>query len=39
MIFNCQSAKNLNVNYVNNASGLDLHRFNWLDNENRGDKG
>ena len=34
MIFNCGKCKNLNVNYVNNASGLDLHRFNWLDNEN-----
>ena len=34
MIFNCGKCKNLNVNYINNASGLDLHRFNWLDNEN-----
>ena len=34
MIFNCGKCKNLNVNYVNNASGLDLHRFNWLENDN-----
>ena len=34
MLINCSKCKNLNVEYVNNASGLDLHRFNWLDNEN-----
>lgn len=30
MIFNCEKCKALSINYVNNASGLDLHRFNWL---------
>ena len=24
----------MSVEYVNSASGLDLHRFNWLDNDN-----
>ena len=34
MLLNCQKCRNLNIEYVNNASGLDLHRFNWLDNDN-----
>ena len=34
MLINCSKCKNLNVEYVNSASGLDLHRFNWLDNDN-----
>lgn len=33
MLFNCNKCKALSVNYVNNASGLDLHRFNWLDGD------
>ena len=34
MLINCSKCKNLTVEYVNNASGLDLHRFNWLENDN-----
>ena len=34
MLINCSKCKNLSIEYVNKASGLDLHRFNWLDNEN-----
>ena len=30
MLFNSKKCKALSVDYVNNASGLDLHRFNWL---------
>ena len=30
MIFNCDKCKALTPDYVNNASGLDLHRFKWL---------
>ena len=33
MLFNCKKCKKLTVDYVNNASGLDLHRFRWLDND------
>ena len=33
MIFNCGKCKSLSLDYVNNASGLDLHRFHWLDGE------
>ena len=33
MLFNSEKCKALNVDYVNTASGLDLHRFNWLDND------
>ena len=33
MLFNCARCKNLTVDYVNTASGLDLHRFHWLDDE------
>lgn len=33
MLFNSAKCKALSLNYVNNASGLDLHRFNWLENE------
>ena len=35
MLMNCPKCTNLNLDYVNNASGLDLHRFNWLDNEDK----
>ena len=33
MIFNCSKCKSLSLEYVNNASGLDLHRFHWLDGD------
>ena len=33
MLINRSKCKNLNIEYVNKASGLDLHRFNWLDND------
>ena len=33
MLFNCEKCKALSVDYVNSASGLDLHRFNWLQSE------
>jgi len=33
MLFNCAKCKPLTPDYVNSASGLDLHRFNWLENE------
>lgn len=35
MLFNNKQCKALTPDYVNNASGLDLHRFNWLENENK----
>lgn len=34
MLMNCSKCKALTTDYVNNASGLDLHRFNWLGNDN-----
>jgi lipopolysaccharide biosynthesis glycosyltransferase len=33
MLFNCNKCRTLTPEYVNNASGLDLHRFNWLESE------
>jgi len=33
MLMNANKCKALTPRYVNEASGLDLHRFNWLDNE------
>jgi len=33
MLFNCAKCRALTPEYVNSASGLDLHRFNWLDSE------
>ena len=33
MIFNCSKCKSLSLDYVNNASGLDLHRFHWLNDD------
>jgi lipopolysaccharide biosynthesis glycosyltransferase len=33
MLFNNAKCKALTPDYVNTASGLDLHRFNWLENE------
>lgn len=34
MLFNNAKCKNLSVDYVNTAKGLDLHQFKWLDNLN-----
>jgi hypothetical protein len=31
---NCKKCKKLSIDYINNASGLDLHRFNWLEDVN-----
>jgi hypothetical protein len=31
MLFNNERCRSLGVDYVNSASGLDLHRFAWLD--------
>jgi hypothetical protein len=33
MLLNCPKCKALTPEYVNTASGLDLHRFNWLEND------
>ena len=33
MLLNCPKCKALTPEYVNTASGLDLHRFNWLESE------
>ncbi|NQV98983.1 MAG: glycosyltransferase [Rhodospirillales bacterium] len=33
MLFNCAKCTALTPDYVNTASGLDLHRFNWLNND------
>lgn len=30
MLLNCQRCSTLTTEYVNNASGLELHRFHWL---------
>lgn len=35
MLMNCKKCKALTVDYVNTASGLDLHRFNWLSGEDQ----
>ena len=35
MLFNCAACTHLSIEYVNTASGLDLHRFNWLDDEKK----
>ena len=34
MLLNCKKCKELTLDYVNKASGLELHRFLWLKNEN-----
>ncbi len=34
MMFNCKKCKKLDLNYVNQQSGLNLHRFKWLENDN-----
>ncbi len=36
MLFNCEKCTALTPEYVNTASGLDLHRFNWLKDEQIG---
>jgi len=33
MLFNCAKCTALTPEYVNSASGLELHRFNWLGND------
>lgn len=33
MLMNCARCKNLTPEYVNTASGLDLHRFKWLEKD------
>ncbi len=34
MLFNCSKCRNLTLDYVNNSSGLQLHQFHWLEEEN-----
>ncbi len=34
MLLNCSKCKTLTTEYVNSASGLDLHRFHWLSGDN-----
>lgn len=33
MLFNCAKCKGLSLDYVNSASGLELHQFKWLASE------
>ena len=33
MLFNCEKCRKLTVDYVNSASGLELHQFKWLESE------
>ena len=33
ILFNCSKCKALSLDYVNNASGLQLHQFHWLESE------
>ena len=33
MLLNCSKCQSLTVDYVNKASGLELHRFHWLDGD------
>ena len=33
MLINCSKCETLTLDKVNNASGLELHRFNWLEND------
>ncbi len=33
MLFNCNRCKSLTADYVNTASGLELHRFHWLEGD------
>ena len=34
MLMNCKKCTQLTPNYVNSASGLELHQFKWLETEN-----
>ena len=34
MLMNCKKCTQLTPNYVNRATGLELHQFKWLENEN-----
>ncbi|HJL68535.1 MAG TPA: hypothetical protein QGG77_02605, partial [Prochlorococcaceae cyanobacterium Gl_MAG_24] len=36
-LFNCSRCKALTVDYVNTASGLELHQFRWLNNDEIGE--
>ena len=33
MLLNCSRCSKLTVDYVNTATGLELHRFHWLDGD------
>ena len=33
MLLNCSRCPNLTVDYVNTATGLELHRFHWLEGD------
>ena len=35
MLINCARCKKLSLDYVNSATGLDLHRFNWLESDDQ----
>ena len=35
MLLNCSKCKKLSIDYVNKASGLELHRFLWLEDDNK----
>ena len=37
ILFNNSKCKNLNLHYVNQAKGLDLHQFKWLDDSQIGE--
>jgi hypothetical protein len=37
IVFNNNLCKELSLNYVNSATGLDLHRFNWLNDDDIGE--
>ena len=33
MLLNCSRCTRLTIDYVNTATGLELHRFHWLDGD------
>ena len=33
MLMNCDKCKSLTPDYVNSATGLQLHQFKWLEND------
>ena len=37
MLFNCAQCKQLTPSYINTAHGLDLHQFQWLEDDQIGD--